>query len=260
MENGRKRKLNDRRELSLIMPAYNEETDIDSVIEKVDDVVSRMGMKYELIVVDDGSIDNTRVKIENYARKNGHVKVVGYENNVGKGYALKTGFSHAVGDLVVFMDSDSDIDPKQVWRYLEALKDADVVVSSKRHSQSKVDIPLIRKILSYGFNVLVKLFVGLRLNDTQTGLKAVRRSALVGVFPNLTVKRYAFDVELLTLANLFGLKIVELPINVRLRSLFSIREVWKMFLDLLEITYRLRVIRWYQRVLPNYYVKTVEAF
>jgi len=239
--------MGDGLELSLIMPAYNEEDNIGSVIERVDTVVSRIGLKYELIVVDDGSLDRTRVKVADCARNNGHVKVVGYENNVGKGYALKTGFSQAAGDLVVFMDSDSDIDPKQIGRYVEALKDADVVVASKRHPQSKVDIPLTRRILSHGFNALVKLLVGLRLSDTQTGLKAVRRSVLVEVFPKLTVKRYAFDVELLALANLIGLKIVELPINVRLRNLLSVREVWRMFLDLLGITYRLRILKWYQR-------------
>jgi len=249
MENRRKREMSDRPELSLIMPAYNEEDNICLVIERVDDVVRQMGLMYELIVVDDGSIDKTRAKVEDYARDNGHVKVVGYENNLGKGGALKAGFSHAFGDLVIFMDSDSDIEPKQVGCYVEALKDADVVVASKRHPQSRVDAPLIRRFLSYGFNVLVKLLVGLRLSDTQTGLKAVRRSALARVFPKLTVKRYAFDVELLVLTNLFGLKIVELPIDVRLRSLFSVREVWRMFLDLLGITYRLRVLRWYQRAM-----------
>jgi dolichol-phosphate mannosyltransferase len=247
MENRRKRGTSDRPELSLIMPAYNEEDNIGLVIAKVDDAVSRMGLRYELIVVDDGSIDNTRAKARDYARNNGHVKVVSYGNNLGKGYALKTGFSHAVGDLVIFIDSDADIDPKQVERYVEALKDADVVVASKRHPQSKVDAPLVRKILSHGFNVLVKLLAGLRLGDTQTGLKAVRRSALVSVFSKLVVKRYAFDVELLALANLLRLKIVELPVNIRLRNLFSVRESWRMFLDLLGVAYRLRVLRWYQR-------------
>jgi len=241
--------VSDKPELSLIMPAYNEEDNIGSVIERVDNVVRQMGLMYELIIVDDGSVDKTRIKVENYARNNGHVKVVGYENNLGKGYALKTGFSHAAGNLVIFMDSDSDIDPKQVGRYVKALKDADVVVASKRHPQSKVDTPLTRRILSHGFNVLVKLLVGLKLSDTQTGLKAVRRSALVKIFRKLTVKRYAFDVELLALANLLGLKIVELPITVRLRNFFSLRESWKMLLDLLGITYRLRVLRWYQRAM-----------
>lgn len=238
-------------ELSLIMPAYNEEDDIELVVERVDDVVRQMGLRYELIVVDDGSIDDTRIKVNSYAGNNGHVKVVGYKNNVGKGFALKTGFSHAVGDVVVFMDSDADIDPKQVVRYVDALKDADVVVASKWHPQSKVDTPLIRRILSHGFNVLVKLLVGLRLSDTQTGLKAIRRDAFLSVFQRLTVKRYACDVEMLALADLLGLRVVELPINIRMRQLFNLQEVWRMFLDLLGITYRLRVIRWYQRILAQ---------
>jgi len=243
--------VSDRPELSLVMPAYNEEDGIELVVERVDNVVRRMSLRYELIVVDDGSIDDTRVKVNSYAGNNGHVKVVGYKNNVGKGFALKTGFSHAVGDMVVFMDSDAEIDPKQVVRYVEALKDADVVVASKWHPQSKVDTPLIRRILSHGFNVLVKLLVGLKLSDTQTGLKAIRRKAFVNVFPRLTVKRYAFDVEMLALANLLGLRVVELPIDIRIRKLFSLQEVWRMFLDLLGITYRLRVVRWYQRVLAQ---------
>jgi len=243
--------MSDRPELSLVMPAYNEEKNIRLVIERVDNVARQMGLRYELIVVDDGSVDNTKVEVEGCAGINDHVKVASYNDNVGKGFALRTGFSHAVGDLVIFMDSDAEIDPKQLAHYINALKDADVVVASKWHPQSKLDTPLTRRILSRGFNALVKLLVGLRLSDTQTGLKAVRREAFVGVFPRLTVKRYAFDVEMLALANLLRLKVVELPINIRLRSLFSFREVWRMFLDLLGITYRLRVTRWYQRTLAR---------
>ena len=237
--------------LSLVMPAYNEEDNIDLVVERVDAVVKRLGLDYELIVVDDGSIDNTRSRVNDYAKNNGHVKVVGYINNVGKGFVLRTGFSHAVGDLVIFIDSDADIDPNQVMRYVDALKQADVVVASKWHPQSKVETPFIRRFLSHGFNFLVKLLVGLRLSDTQTGLKTIRRGAFLGVFPRLSVKRYAFDVEMLALANLLGLRVVELPIHIRIRKLFSFREVWRMFLDLLGITYRLRVLRWYQRALAH---------
>jgi len=252
--------MTDSPQLSLIMPAYNEGRTIEEIIYRVDNVVREMGLKYELIIVDDGSIDNTRMKVNNYARNNGHVKVVGYNDNVGKGFALKTGFSHAIGEMVVFMDSDADINPKQIAHYVEALKKADVVVASKWHHQSKVDTPLLRRILSHGFNVLVKLLVGLRLSDTQTGLKAIRRNVFLSVFPRLTVKRYAFDVEMLALANLLRLKIVELPINIRIRNLLCLQEVWRMFLDLLGITYRLRVLRWYQRSLVNDYARTVEDF
>lgn len=238
-----------RPELSLIMPAFNEEDNIELVIEKVDNVARQTELAYELIVVDDGSIDNTGIKVGNYAKNNGHVKIVGYKNNVGKGFALKTGFFHANGELIVFIDSDSDIDPNLILHYVKALKDADIIVGSKWHPQSSVEAPLVRRILSHGFNVLVKLLVGLRVSDTQTGLKAIRRSAFVRVFPKLIVKRFAFDVELLALANLLGLRVVEMPIRIRLGSLFSMGEAWRMFRDLLGITYRLRVIRWYQRAM-----------
>jgi len=241
--------MTDSPQLSLIMPAYNEGRTIEEVIYRVDNVVRQTGLKYELIIVDDGSVDDTRKKATNSANNNSHVKVVSYRTNIGKGHALKSGFAHAKGDAVIFIDSDLDIDPEQVIRYVEALEHGDVVIASKWHPQSNVEIPLMRRFLSHGFNVLVKLLTGIKVSDTQTGLKAVRRDALDTIFSKLAIKRYAFDVELLAAANLRGLKVVELPVNMRMSSIFSFREVWRMFWDLLGITYRLRVIRWYQRAM-----------
>jgi hypothetical protein len=128
------------------------------------------------------------------------------------------------------------------------LKYGDIIIASKWHPKSEVNIPLIRRILSHGFNVLVKLLTGLRLGDTQTGLKAMRRHAAKRMASSLAVKRYAFDVELLTLANLYGFKIIELPVVLKLQGLFNFREVWRMFLDLLGIVYRFRIIKYYQRI------------
>jgi hypothetical protein len=153
------------------------------------------------------------------------------------------------GEAVVFVDSDLEIDVKLVGRYVEALRHSDIVVASKGHPESVVDIPLTRRILGSSFNVLVRLLTGVTLRDTQTGLKAIRRSALKEIVPRLAVKRYAFDVELLTVANLLGLRVAEMPVTVRMKGLFKLRDVWWMFVDLLGITYRLRVLRWYQRAL-----------
>lgn len=243
---GLRKNMQVRPELSLVLPTYNEKDAIVEVLERVDRVVRQACLTYELIVVDDGSVDDTRRKVIAYANDNGHVKVMGYGKNVGKGHAIKTGFTHAKGDVVVLMDSDLDIDPKQLGWYIAALKHGDIVVASKWHPQSHVEIPLLRRFLSQGFNVLVKLLTGIRLSDTQTGLKAVRRKPLENVFSRLAVKRYAYDVELLTVANLYGLRVVELPVNIRMRGLFSPKDVWRMFLDLLGIAYRLRVAKWYQ--------------
>jgi glycosyltransferase involved in cell wall biosynthesis len=234
-------------ELSFVLPAYNEEDSIEGALDVLDRAVKDTGLRYEVVVVDDGSLDSTRLKAIKYAAKNGHVRVIGYDKNLGKGNAIKEGFMRAGGDAVVFVDSDMEIDLKRVSSYVEALRHADIVIASKWHPESVVDIPLMRRILGHGFNMLVRLSTGVNLRDTQTGLKAIRRKAFEEVFPRLAVKRYAFDVELLAVANLYGLRVAEMPVNVRMRGLFSVREVWRMFVDLLGITYRLRVLRWYQR-------------
>jgi len=238
-------------ELSFVMPAYNEGDSIEGVLDTLDRALKDTRLRYEIVVVDDGSIDMTRVKAINYAHKNGHVRVVGYNKNVGKGYAVKKGFMQATGDAVVFVDSDMEIDLERISSYVKALKHGDIVIASKWHPESAVEMPLIRRILGHGFNVLVRLLTGITLRDTQTGLKAVRKNAFEHIFPRLAVKRYAFDVELLTVANLLGLKVVELPVNIRMRGLFHLKDVWRMFVDLLGIAYRLRVLRWYQRALES---------
>ena len=236
--------------LSFVIPAYNEENSIEDALYTLDEVVKGKKLSYEIIVVNDGSRDKTLPKAVKYAGRNGHVRVVSYTPNEGKGYAIKEGFMQTKGEIVVFADSDMDIDLKLVSSYVDALRHGDIVIASKWHPQSVVEMPLLRRLFSHGFNVLVRLLTGVNLKDTQAGLKAVRKSAFNRVFPRLAVKRYAFDVELLAVANLYGLKIVEMPVKLRMDASFKLNEIWRMLLDLLGIAYRLRVIRWYQRPHP----------
>ena len=238
-------------ELSFVLPAYNEADSIEGALSSLDHAVRGSRLRYEVVVVDDGSVDKTRVRAVPYANQNGHVRVIGYDKNVGKGYAVKRGFLEAAGDAVVFVDSDLEVDLEKVSSYVEALERGDIVIASKWHPESSVSMPLVRRVLGVGFHVLVRLLTGVKLRDTQAGLKAVRRSVFTDIVPRLAVKRYAFDVELLALAKLYGLKVVEMPVNIRMKGLFSLRDVWRMFVDLLGIAYRLRVIRWYQRALSS---------
>lgn len=237
--------------LSFVLPAYNEEDFIEDTLSTLEAIIKDKKLPYEIVVVDDGSLDGTFAKASRYAKRNGHVKVISYVKNIGKGHAVKTGFMEATGDVVVFADSDMEIDLETISNYLDALKKGDIVIASKRHLDSRVEVPLMRKILSISFNGLVRLLTGIPLNDTQSGLKAMKKEAFIDIFPQLAVKRYAFDVELLAVAHLHGLKVVEMPVNLKLDSSFKTKQIWLMFLDLLGIAYRLRVIHWYQRQIPT---------
>ncbi len=242
--------VEDRVAVSFVLPAYNEGGSIETALRKLDSTVNGNGLRYEVVVVDDGSIDDTRVKALRWsmrAARNGHVRVLGYDRNEGKGFAVRMGFLMALGDAVVFVDSDMAIDFAQVEKYVEALKNGDIAIGSKWHRDSIVQVPTVRKFMGRSFNVLVKLFTGMRIADTQTGIKAVRRRAFEKVFRSMSVKRFAFDVELLVAAKVLGLRIVELPVRLTIRKSFKLKEMRHMFLDLLGIAYRLRIKKWYQR-------------
>jgi len=236
--------------LSFVVPACDEEDSIKNTLETLDAVVMNKKLPYEIVVVNDGSTDKTLANALKYAERNAHVRVVNHVVNVGKGYAVKTGFMQTIGDVVVFVDSGMEINLSTVSRYVDALEHADIVIASKWHPESVVKIPLVRRILGCGFNLLVRVLTGVKLKDTQAGLKAIRRKAFEDVFQRLAVKRYAFDVELLAVAHLYGLKVVEMPVKIKMGASFKLRDIGKMFVDLLGIAYRLRMIHWYQRSIP----------
>jgi len=234
--------------LSAIVPAHNEEEQIVQFLQDTLSSLDALGFDYEVVIVDDGSTDRTRERAIS-ATHNPHVKVVGYDDNVGKGFALKYGFAHTTGDVVVFIDSDRDISPKQIVRYVGAAEQADIVIASKWHPKSHTEIPLIRRFLSHGFHLMVMLLTGLRVTDTQSGMKAFRRPVLESVLPRLAMKRFAFDLELLTVANLKGFRIVEYPIDIKMSGPITlgplVKMLWSMFIEILGITYRLRILKWY---------------
>ena len=130
-------------------------------------------------------------------------------------------------------------------------KSADIVITQVA-SNSQVKTPTVRKILSRAFNVLARVLTGVRVSDTQTGIKALRRDAFLDIFERLCVKRYAFDVELLVLARKYGLRVAEIPVKLDVNEMFSVKNAWNMFRDLLGIAYRLRVTKWYEHADPKH--------
>jgi glycosyltransferase involved in cell wall biosynthesis len=234
-------------QVSLVLPAFNEGDHIQESLRQLDCSFIGCAWQPEIIVVDDGSVDDTALKAWQYTKEKNNVKIISYTRNNGKGFAAKVGFLAATGKTVILLDSDLDIDISQVEQYLRALSFGDVVIGSKRHPQSEVDAPMLRRFLSRVFNMLVRLLTGLNVSDTQVGIKVFRKDVFLKVFKDLSVKRYAFDVELLVLSKVYGLKIVELPVKLKVRENFKLSEICHMAIDLFGIAYRLRIKRYYQK-------------
>ena len=235
--------------ISVIMPAYNEGRSIFASVQETAQALE--GTEYEIIVVDDGSTDNTQSEALRAAAANGHVKVVAYYENSGKGHALRHGFGHTTGELVAFLDADLDLHPCQIWTLYEVMQQtgADVVIGSKRHPESKLDYPWQRRFVSWGYFSLVHLLFGLPIHDTQTGIKLFRREVLERVFPRMRVRRFAHDLELLVGAHRFGHRIAEAPVALSFRQgkmgpLALARASFNVWLDTLRVFYWASFWKW----------------
>lgn len=242
--------------LSVIVPAYNQEATIVADLRRIRNVLGQLRYPSELIVVSDGSKDHTFSRARNYSRNKKDFKVVGYDVNKGKGYAVRFGMAESKGDIVAFIDSGMDLDPNGLSMCLEHFEwyNADIIVGSKRHPASKVDYPWQRRVLSTAYQVLVRVLFNLRIRDTQVGLKFFKRAVLERVLPRLLVKTFAFDIEMLAVANYLGYRqIYEAPVEIKLRfgksstvtSRRFIRTVLRMFMDTMAVFYRLRILRYY---------------
>jgi glycosyltransferase involved in cell wall biosynthesis len=228
--------------ISLIIPVFNQGAKISYSLEKIKQAVESAFNNYELIVVNDGSTDNTSTMLKDIAITDRHVHVISYTPNRGKGYAVKQGVLHSHGDAVIFLDGDLDISPDLIRDYVERLSTSDLVIASKRHPESTVRIPRSRAFLSRAFNLLIKVTLGIAQKDTQAGLKVGRGDIMRTVFRNVSVNRYAFDVELLTIASILHLKVQEMPVIMKIDRRFNTKDIVNMFIDVTRIWYKYRVV------------------
>ncbi|NCS71418.1 MAG: glycosyltransferase family 2 protein [Candidatus Aenigmarchaeota archaeon] len=238
--------------LSIIIPAYNEEDIIVKTLEAVEKTFSGI-IDYEIVVVDDGSKDRTWGEAYSYAKNNPKVKLISKKGNGGKGNALKLGFLNSTGSLILFMDADLELHPNQFFLFYDLMKllNADGIVGSKRHPLSRVEYPFKRKVLSSMYNWMTRAMFGLKIMDTQVGLKLFKRDVLKDIVPRLLVKRYAFDVELLAVAVNRKFRIAEAPVDLnykRFSSRINLFSTWKFFVDTAAIFYRIKVLNYYDRV------------
>lgn len=236
-------------QISVVIPVHNQGREVSALLARIKEILDSTLQSYEIVVVDDGSYDNTLQILQKEELLDSRVKIISYMPNRGKGHAVKTGVMQAAGNIVIFVDGDFDISHSRINEYIDELKNCDLVIASKRHPRSRVHAPLSRKFLSRTFNLLVRVAIGIKIKDTQSGLKAGSGPALRTICSVMLVKRYAFDVELLTIATAMSLNIRELPIEIKLDHNFRIQDIAKMLVDITAISYRHRIRRWYQREL-----------
>src|SRR5436190_2256171 len=238
--------------LTVVVPVYNGGDEIVGNVEQIREAIAReLRGELEVVVVSDGSIDGTAERL--LERRSETIRVIHYDRNLGKGYAVKLGSRGARGEWVALVDSDLDVDPSSVPAYLAIAQreELDFAIGSKRHPESIVQYPRSRQIASWCYQQLNRLLFGLDVRDTQVGLKVFSRRVVDEVMPLLLVKQFAFDLELLAVAKALGLgRAKELPVRLDYRfsgSALRSSTVVRALLDTGAIFYRLRILRTYQR-------------
>jgi glycosyltransferase involved in cell wall biosynthesis len=238
--------------ISVIMPAFNEGKKIRANLIDTVETFHSLGHPFELILVNDGSTDDTGEEVHKVELEHPEVTLVTYTRNGGKGNALKEGWKHAHGDLITFVDADLELHPRQLKVFLDVMeeKKVDIVIGSKRHPESIIHYPLKRKILSKCYNLLIRGLFQCNLTDTQPGLKLFKREVLAKEFPKVFVKRYAFDLELLLNSLKDGYTIAEAPIAIDYvrenGGRIKLKDVGRIYKDTMGIFYRIKFTHFYE--------------
>jgi glycosyltransferase involved in cell wall biosynthesis len=222
--------------LTIVLPCYEEGERLPGALERYLGHFPAGETGIEVLVVDDGSRDQTAAAADAVAARDPRVRVLRSSPNRGKGFAVRTGMLAGRGELLVFTDADGSYGPEEVERVVRALDDAAVAIG--RRGDLEQGWPLLRRLASRVFNLATRLLLGLPFRDTQCGLKAFRREAAAELFGRTRVDGFAFDAEALFLARRLGLTVVEVEVSPELRegskvrlavdALRMLRDMWRV--------------------------------
>jgi dolichyl-phosphate beta-glucosyltransferase len=200
---------------SIVLPAYNEGARIGVTLQKILTFAAQRGWNAEVIVVNDGSRDNTAEVVRQQAVHNPALRLVENPGNRGKGYSVRNGMLHAQGEILLFTDADLSSPIEEAPKLFAAIKQgADIAIGSRwlRPELQTTRQPLRRQIFGRTFNLALRMTLGLHFKDTQCGFKAFSRHAVDVIFPLQKIERWGFDPEILFLAKTFGFKVKEVPV------------------------------------------------
>ena len=229
---------------SIVIPCYNESARLGASLEKILAFVQGKSWITEILVVNDGSRDNTAEIARSFERRYGSVRLVENPGNRGKGYSVRNGMLHSTGDVVLFTDADLSSPIEECEKLFGAIAaGADVAIGS-RWLQAELQTerqPLFRQLLGRLFNLALRLVLNLKYRDTQCGFKAFTREAVQTIFPRQQIDRWGFDPEILFLARKFKLRTAEVPVawaHDHRSKISPVRDGLRMGTELLRV-------RWY---------------
>lgn len=202
--------------LSVVVPAFNERWRLPPTLIDMVDYLEKREFDYEIIVVDDGSSDETSEMVKKFERVRDQVRLIRLPRNAGKGHAVRTGVLNAKGAHVIFADADGSTPIAEIDKLLDAIKNgADIAIGSRALSSDNTTVKTVwyRKLLGRSFNYVVNVILLPGIADTQCGFKMFTAKAAEFLFSRQKSDGFSFDVEILFIAQRAGLKIEEIPIN-----------------------------------------------
>ncbi|HEX4286390.1 MAG TPA: dolichyl-phosphate beta-glucosyltransferase [Terracidiphilus sp.] len=241
---------------SIVIPAFNESARIPATLESVIACVRANAWDAEIIVVNDGSTDNTAELVQNIAQNAPEVRMIHNPGNRGKGYAVRNGVLRSLGDIVMFTDSDLSAPIQEADRLFAAIASgADIAIGSRWMATSRQTHrqPLYRQIFGRCFNAVCRMVMRLPFADTQCGFKAFTRSAAQTVFQLQTIERWGFDPEILFIALKRGFRVQEVPVSWA----HDARSRISYLRDGLQMLKELAIVRW--NALTGHYRRQIDA-
>jgi len=228
--------------LSIVVPAYNEAKRIGRTLGILQEYLESNGWNAEVIVVNDGSSDETAQVVEAHCSRWGALQLIHNGGNLGKGYSVRNGALAAKGDIILFTDADLSAPIAEAPKLIEPIRhgECDVTFGSRAVDRSLIGVhqSSFRETSGRIFNLFVQGLTGLPFKDTQCGFKAFRRSTAVPVFECQTIFGFGFDPEILYIAKKRGLRLREIPVrwdHVEGTTVRFVKDSCRMFLDLLQI-------------------------
>lgn len=237
---------------SIIIPAYNESARLGSTLDRVLHYISSQAWNAEVIIVNDGSRDNTAELVRQYASSHSCLRLLENPGNRGKGYSVRNGMLNASGETLLFSDADLSAPIEEAPKLFSAIEGgADVAIGSRwlRPELQTQRQSLLRQFYGRLFNLALRIVLGLNIKDTQCGFKAFTRSAAQKIFPQQQIERWGFDPELLYLARTWKLKTVEVPVrwaHVEGTRISPLRDGLRMFGEVLKVRWNALTGKYFQ--------------